>query len=161
MSWRKAQLLPGRTHGRVKPSSLVRGLCGVHCFLCTCFSHASVPASGTIEKILRIFAAGEQKPELKITTKIQAGKKSNGRNAAQSSPHPLHPRPVLAGTRTGDILLIRLRMPSWHWAQSIHRIAGAIMGKQYRKVVKRARRKQYVARVKALQRQAQKDRNST
>ena len=35
------------------------------------------------------------------------------------------------------------------------------MGKQYRKVVKRARRKQYVARVKALQRQVQKDRNST
>ena len=75
--------------------------------------------------------------------------------------HPLHPRPVLAGTRTEDILLIRLQMPSRHWVQRIHRIAGAIMSKQYKKVVKRARRKQYVARVKARQRQAQKDRNSS
>ena len=75
--------------------------------------------------------------------------------------HPLHPRLVLAGTRTEDILLVRLQMPSRHWAQRIHRIAGVIMGKQYKKVVKRARRKQYVARVKARQRQAQKDRNSS
>jgi hypothetical protein len=52
-------------------------------------------------------------------------------------------------------------MPPRHWAQRIHRIAGAIMSKQYKKVVKRARRKQYVARVKARQRQAQKDRNSS
>jgi hypothetical protein len=43
----------------------------------------------------------------------------------------------------------------------LHRTAGAIMGKQYKKVVKRARRKQYLARVKARQRQAQKDRNSS
>ena len=75
--------------------------------------------------------------------------------------HPLHPRPVLAGAGTEDILLLRLRMPSWHRAQMLHRTVGAIMGKQYKKVVKRARRKQYVARVKARQRQAQKDRNSS
>lgn len=35
------------------------------------------------------------------------------------------------------------------------------MSKQHKKVVKRTRRKQYVARVKARQRQAQKDRNSS
>ena len=131
---------------------------------CSCFSHASVSANGLLRRSSGFLLAANKRTKFEITARFKPGRRA-AVSIRPSHPlhplHPLHPRPVLAGAGTEDILSIRFLMPLRHWAQMIHRTAGAIMGKQYKKVAKRARRKQYIARVKARQRQAQKDRNSS